>query len=54
MDWIEQIKPMDLIVEAPQIQILDFDDNYTIDDAAALMMQGAPQSFASLKSKEKE
>lgn len=54
MDWIEQIDPMELIVEAPQIQLLDFDDNYTIDDAAALMVKGAPQFFASLKSKEKD
>jgi hypothetical protein len=40
MDWLKQIKPMDLIVEAPQIQILDFGEKFTIDDAAALMVQG--------------
>jgi hypothetical protein len=54
MNWIKQIKPMDLITEAPQIQILDFSENYSIDDAAALMVQGAPQFFASIKTKEKE
>lgn len=54
MNWIEKIEPMDLVVEAPQIQIMDFDDKYTIDDAAALMVQGAPQFFASLKDREKE
>ena len=54
MDWIDKIEPLDLIAEAPQIQILDFDDCYSIDDAAALMVQGAPQFFASLKTKEKE
>lgn len=54
MDWIDKIEPLDLITEAPQIQILDFDDSYSIDDAAALMVQGAPQFFASLKTKEKE
>ncbi len=54
MDWIRQIEPMDLIVEAPQIQLLDFSDKFTIDDAAALMVQGAPQFFATLKPTEKE
>ncbi len=54
MDWLKQITPMDLIAEAPQIQLLHFGDKFTIDDAAALMVQGAPQFFASLKPKEKE
>lgn len=54
MNWIEKIKPIDLVVEAPHVQIMDFDNKYTIDDAAALMVQGAPQFFASLKDRKKE
>lgn len=54
MDWLEKIDPIELAAEAPQIQLLDFDENYTIDDAAALMVQGAPQFFATLRKKEKE
>ena len=54
MDWISQLDPMDIIAVAPQIQLLDFDDSYTTDDAAALLVKGAPQFFATLRSKEKE
>ncbi len=45
MNWIEQLQPLDLVAAAPQVQLLDFDEKYTIDDAAALMVQGAPKFF---------
>lgn len=54
MDWIKQLQPLDLIVKAPQVQLLDFDEKYTIDDVAALMVQGAPQFFATRRTDEKE
>ena len=54
MNWIAQIEPADLLANNPQIQILDFGDEFTIDDAAALMVQGASQIFNSLKKDQKE
>ncbi|KIO48336.1 hypothetical protein [Nitrosospira sp. NpAV] len=53
MDWISRLESLDLVIKAPQIQVLDFNDSFTIDSAAALMVQGAPQFFASLKPKDK-
>ena len=54
MNWIEQLQPLDLAAAAPQVQLLDFDNKYTIDDAAALMVQGAPKVFAALRDDRKE
>jgi len=54
VNWIEHLQPLDLAVEAPQVQLLDLDDKYTIDDAAALMVQGAPRVFMTLRDDEKE
>jgi hypothetical protein len=54
VDWIKQLQSLDLIAEAPQVQLLDFDDKYTVDDAAALMVQGAPKFFSALRDNEKE
>jgi len=54
VNWIEQLQPLDLVAAAPQVQLLDFDEKYTIDDAAALMVQGAPKFFAALRDDKKE
>ena len=54
VNWIEKVKPIELLIEAPMCQLLDTDDKFTIDDVASLMVKDAPQFFAMLKSKENE
>ena len=54
VNWIEEVKPIELLIEAPMTQLMDTDDKFTIDDVASLMVKGAPQFFAMLKSKENE
>lgn len=54
MEWLERIEPLDLVAKVPQVQLMNLNSHYTVDDVAALMVQGAPRFFAALKNEEKE
>nr|WP_136252535.1 hypothetical protein [Ningiella ruwaisensis] len=53
MAWIEYLKAEDVMLHATPVQILDWSDEYTIDDAAHLMLNDSPRYFAALKDEDK-
>lgn len=54
MDWLENIDFLSLMAEAPQTAMLDMGDAFSVDDVAALMVEGAPIAFAALPPKDKD
>ncbi|AMX03015.1 hypothetical protein [Microbulbifer thermotolerans] len=54
MNWLLNIDFLQLMAQAPQTALLDFGDRFTLDDVAALMVEGAPKVFAALPPKDKE
>lgn len=36
MSWLKQIDPLEVMLHATAVQLMDFDSKYTIDDVAQL------------------
>lgn len=49
MSWLKQIDPLEVMLHATPVQLLDFDPKYTIDDVAQLMVRGGVKIMASQK-----
>jgi len=53
LTWIECLDPQEVMLHATPVQILDWSDDYSIDDAAHLLLQDSPRYFAELKNEDK-
>lgn len=49
MTWLKKIDPLEVMLYATPVQLMDFDPKYTIDDVAQLMIRGGVQIMASQK-----